>query len=295
MENDLMSRIEAGRPKFSKGQRRIADYIVTHYDKAAYMTASKLGGVTGVSESTVVRFATELGYSGYPHMQRDLREIVSGRLTSLQRLELTWDRLEGHSVLAAVMENDINKIRATLEAVGEESFGKVLDMILSARRIYILGLRTAAFLADFLGYYLQLMFENVTVLEDGSKSGDIFEGLFRVGEGDVVIGITFPRYSKRTLRGMSFARDRGAGIISITDGPGSPIASLSECPLYAPCEMASFVDSLVAPLSLVNSLVVALAQRRRAEIAETFGVLENIWDEYETYEKSLKTEDGNAD
>ncbi len=291
MTSDLMSRIEAGRDRFSKGQRRIADYIETHYDKAAYMTASKLGSVTGVSESTVVRFATELGYSGYPHMQRDLRDIVQGRLTSLQRLELTWDRLEGQSVLEAVMESDINKIRATLAAVGEESFEKAVRMILSAKRIYILGLRTAAFLADFLGYYMHLMFENVTVLEDGSKSGDIFEKLFRVGEGDVVIGITFPRYSKRTLRGMRFARDRGAGIVSITDGPASPIAKLSPCPLYAPCEMASFVDSLVAPLSLVNSLVVALAQHRRDEISDTFSVLENIWDEYETYEKSMTGED----
>lgn len=291
MANDLMTKIEAGRSKFSKGQRRIAEYIMTHYDKAAYMTAAKLGSVTGVSESTVVRFATELGYDGYPHMQRELRDMVRGRLTSLQRLELTWDRLEGKSVLEAVMENDINKIRATIDAVGDQAFAQAIEHILGARRIYILGLRTAKFLAEYLGYYLQLMFENVIVLEDGSKSGDIFESLFRVGEGDVVIGMTFPRYSKRTLRGMRFARDRGAKIISITDGPGSPISPLSDCPLYAPCEMASFVDSLVAPLSLVNSLVVALGERRRDVISETFAELENIWDEYETYEKSMKNEE----
>ncbi len=295
MANDLITKIEAERANFSKGQRRIADYIVTHYDKAAYMTASKLGSVTGVSESTVVRFATELGYDGYPHMQRELRDMVRGRLTSLQRLELTWDRLEGRGVLEAVLENDINKIRATLESVGEQSFEQAIELIMNARKIYILGLRTAKFLAEYLGYYLQLMFEQVIVLEDGSKSGDIFEGLFRVGEGDVVIGMTFPRYSKRTLRGMRFARDRGAGLISITDGPSSPIAPLSSCPLYAPCEMASFVDSLVAPLSLVNSLVVALGARRREVISETYAQLESIWDEYETYEKTTKNEGEDAD
>lgn len=284
MTHDLMKKIEAGRPEFSKGQRRIADYILTHYDKAAYMTAHKLGDVTGVSESTVVRFATELGYSGYPHMQHELRDMVKGRLTGLQRLELTWERMEGRSVIKTSMENDINKIRETMDTVQTESFDRAIEMIQNAKHIYIMGLRTSSFLAGFLGFYLHLMFKNVTVLGENGAEGDVFEQIFRVEEGDVLIGITFPRYSKRTLKGIRFARDRGAGIISITDGPGSPIASFSECPLYAPCEMASFVDSLVGPLSIINALIVALGLHRRDQIAKTLNDLEIIWDEYETYE-----------
>jgi len=283
---DLMKRIEEKRADFSKGQRHIANFIMQHYDKAAYMTAHRLGDTCGVSESTVVRFATELGYSGYPHMQRELREMVHTRLNSVQRLELTWERMQGQSMYKGVMENDIDKIRGTLETVEGEVFEKAVDMILAARRIYIIGMRTSSFLAGFLGFYFRLLFSKVTVVGGLAGEGDIFESLFRVGPEDVVIGISFPRYSKRTMRGLQFARDRGAGIIAITDCASSPISAVGDISLFAPCEMASFVDSLVAPLSLINALIVAIGMRRREDISETFSVLEDIWDEYEIYEKS---------
>ncbi|MDR1116756.1 MAG: MurR/RpiR family transcriptional regulator [Oscillospiraceae bacterium] len=285
MNNNLMTRIEASRSRLSKGQLRIAGYISEHYDKAAFMTAHRLGEMVNVSESTVVRFATELGYSGYPHMQRELREIVHTRLTSLQRIELAWERMQGQNILSGVMENDIDKIRGAMEAVDAAVFDRAVDMILAAKNIYILGLRTSSFLAGFLGFYFRLLFNNVTVVGGSPGDGDIFENLFRVGGEDVVIGISFPRYSKRTLRGMRLAKDRGAGLIAITDCAGAPISGIGECTLYAPCEMASFVDSLVAPLSLINALVVSIGMKKRGELSETFAVLEDIWDEYETYEK----------
>jgi len=285
MENDLMARIRKNRESFSKGQRSIADFITENYDKAAYMTAARLGETTGVSESTVVRFATELGYSGYPHMQRELREMIHTRLTSLQRLELTWERMQGRSIFKGVMENDIDKIYGTMEAVGGDVFDQAVDMILNAKRIYILGLRTSSFLAGFLGFYFRLLFDKVNIVGGATGENDIFESLFRVGPDDVVIGISFPRYSKRTLRGMRFARDKGAGIIALTDCAGSPITATADCSLFAPCEMASFVDSLVAPLSLINALIVSIGMKKRDEISETFETLEEIWDEYETYEK----------
>lgn len=289
--NNLLTRIESSRSAFSKGQRRIADYIVNHYDRAAYMTAHRLGETTGVSESTVVRFAIELGYDGYPHMQRELREMVHTRLTSLQRLELAWERMQGKSILNGVMENDINKIRGTMETARGEDFDRAVDLILNARRIYILGLRTSFFLAGFMAFYFKLLFDNVTVVGGSSGEGDIYENLLRVSEEDVVIGISFPRYSKRTLKGLRFTRDRGASIVSITDCASSPIAPLGNCSLYAPCEMASFVDSLVAPLSLINALIVAIGMRKKNEISETFEILEDIWDEYETYEKFSASSD----
>ncbi len=283
---DLMKRIEEKRSDFSKGQRRIAEFIMQHYDRAAYMTAHRLGDTCGVSESTVVRFATELGYNGYPHMQQELREIAHTRLNSVQRLELTWERMQGQSMYKGVMENDIEKIRGTMDTVQGEVFDRAVDMIISARRIYIIGMRTSSFLAGFLGFYFKLLFSNVTVVGGQPGEGDIFESLFRIGPEDIIIGISFPRYSKRTMRGLRFAKDRGAGVIAITDCASSPIAAVGDCSLFAPSEMASFVDSLVAPLSLINALIVAIGMRKREEISETFNILDAIWDEYDIYEKS---------
>jgi DNA-binding MurR/RpiR family transcriptional regulator len=285
MNNNLMAKLTEGRSGFSKSQRRIADYIVMHYDKAAFMTAYTLGKTVDVSESTVVRFATELGYDGYPHMQRVLREMVNTRLTSLQRIELTSERMKNRNVVKSVMESDVEKIRRTLENLEDEVFNRAVDKIMAAKHIYILGLRSSSFLANFMGFYFRLIFENVTVVGGVSSEGDIFENLFRAGEGDVVIGISFPRYSKRTLRGLRFAIDRKADVISITDSPGSPISGMGVCTLYAPSEMASFVDSFVAPLSLINALILSVGMRKKDDISKTFEVLEEIWEEYETYEK----------
>jgi len=284
LNNELLRKLTEGRSGFSKSQRRIADFIVMHYDKAAFMTAYTLGKTVDVSESTVVRFATELGYDGYPHMQRVLREMVNTRLTSLQRIELTSERMKNRSILKSVMESDVDKIRRTLESVDDEIFDQAVDTIISARHIYILGLRSSSFLANFLGFYFRLIFDNVTVVGGGSSEGDIFESLFRAGEGDVVIGISFPRYSKRTMRGLRFALDRKAEVISVTDSPGSPIAGMGKCTLYAPSEMASFVDSFVAPLSLINALIISAGMQKKDDISKTFEVLEGIWEEYGTYE-----------
>jgi DNA-binding MurR/RpiR family transcriptional regulator len=289
MNNNLLAKLTEGRSGFSKSQRRIADFIIMHYDKAAFMTAYTLGQTVDVSESTVVRFATELGYDGYPHMQRVLREMVNTRLTSLQRIELTSERMKNRSILKSVMESDVDKIRRTLENVDDDSFNRAVELIMNARHIYILGLRSSSFLANFMGFYFKLMFENVTVVGGASNEGDIFENLFRAGEGDVVVGISFPRYSKRTLRGLRFAVDKKADVISVTDSPGSPIANVGDSTLFAPTEMASFVDSFVAPLSLINALIISVGMRKKDDISKTFEVLEGIWEEYETYEKFENT------
>lgn len=286
MNNNLLSKLREGRSGFSKSQRRIADFILLHFDKAAYMTAYTLGQTVGTSESTVVRFATELGYDGYPHMQRILREMVNTRLTSVQRVSVTNERFSGRSIFKSVMESDMDKIRRTLESVDQKSFDEAVRLILSAKNIYILGLRTSSFLASFMGFYFKLLFERVyVVVGGGGNEGELFENLFRVGEGDLVIGISFPRYSKRTLRGLRFAVDKKASVISITDSPSSPIADLGCFTLYAPAETSSFIDSFVAPLSLINALIIAVGMQKKEELTQTFEQLEEIWEEYDTYAK----------
>ncbi len=285
MNNNLIAQLKEGNTRFSKSQRRISDFIVQHYDKAAFMTAFTLGKTIGVSESTVVRFATELGYDGYPHMQRLLREMVNSKLTAPQRIDITSAKLEGRNVIRDVMERDIDKIRRTIEMIDEESIQMAVDKILGAKKIYILGLRTSSFLSNFLGFNLKLFFDNVIIVGGSSNEGDMFEDLFRVDKGDLVIGISYPRYSKRTSRGLRFASDRNADIISITDTLSSPIAAAGECTLFAPSEAVSIVDSFVAPLSLINALIIAVGMRMKDELKETFSALEEIWEEYDTYEK----------
>ena len=270
---------------FSKGQRKIASFILESYDKAAFMTASRLGKRVGVSESTVVRFAFELGYDGYPDMQRSLQKMIRNRLTTVQRIEVTNDRLEDQDLLSMVLQSDIEKIRQTLEEIDRDSFDRTVDAIVSARKIYMIGVRSAASLASFLHFYFNLIFDNV-VLVSASTTSEIFESLLRVGEEDVVIGISFPRYSSRTVQAMSFARDRGAATVAITDSESSPLASISRYTLMARSDMASFVDSLVAPLSLVNALLVAVSQRKNEDLERTFRTLEDIWEEYGVYEKA---------
>ena len=284
MGRDILTVIQEKMHTFSKGQRKIAGFILDSYDKAAFMTASRLGKRVGVSESTVVRFAFELGYDGYPDMQRSLQKMIRNRLTTVQRIEVTKDRLGGQDLLSMVLQSDIDKIRITLEELDRESFERAVDAIVSARKIYIIGVRSSAAIASFLHFYFNLIFDNVALVSANTAS-EIFESLLRVGEGDVVIGISFPRYSSRTVQAMSFARDRGATTVAITDGESSPLAPISRYSLMARSDMASFVDSLVAPLSLVNALLVAVSQRKNEDLAHTFHTLEEIWDEYGVYEK----------
>ena len=272
-------------PTFSKGQKRIADYILQNYDKAAFMTASKLGKLSGVSESTVVRFAAELGYDGYPAMQKALQEMIRNKLTSIQRIEVSNDRITDQDLLPMVMQSDIEKIRMTMEETDRQEFDQAVEAIVSARRIYILGVRSAAALASFLGFYFNLIFDHVTIIHTTSTS-EVFEQMLRVAPGDVVIGISFPRYSRRTVKAMQFAHDRGATAIALTDSETSPLVPYCTHRLLAKSDMASFVDSLVAPLSLINALIVAIGRKKDQDLSHTFAELERIWDEYEVYEKA---------
>lgn len=284
MNQDILALIQENGHTFSKGQKKIASYILESYDKAAFMTASRLGKKVGVSESTVVRFAAELGFEGYPDMQRSLQKMIRSRLTSVQRIEVTNDRLGEQELLPMVLQSDMEKIRLTLEELDRESFERAVDAIVEARKIYIIGVRSAAAIATFLSFYLKLIMNNVTLVSANTAS-EVFESLFWVGEGDVVIGASFPRYSSRTVQAMNFARDRGAATVAITDSDASPLAPISTYTLKARSDMASFVDSLVAPLSLVNALLVAVSQRKNEDLAHIFHTLEEIWEEYNVYEK----------
>lgn len=267
---------------FSKGQKRIAAYILENYDKAAFMTASRLGKLVGVSESTVVRFASELGYDGYPSMQRALQDMIRSRLTSTQRIQAAGDMFQ--DVLPAVIQSDIDKLRQMLSHSDPGEFDRVVDKITSGRHIYILGVRSSSFVAGYLHFYMHLLSENVTLIQSNA-AGEMFEQMLRMGPGDVLIAISFPRYSKVTINTVKFARDRGAGIIAITDNELSPVYQLSDAALLAPCEMISFVDSMVAPLSLINALLVALSNRAGADVSTTFAELEDIWNAYGVFGK----------
>ena len=283
MNRDILTVIQENMSTFSKGQKRIANYILESYDKAAFMTASRLGKTVSVSESTVVRFAAELGYDGYPSMQRSLQKMIRNRLTSVQRIEVSNDRIGDQDLLSSVLQSDIEKIRLTLEEVDRQSFDRAVDAIVSARKIYIMGVRSSASLATFLSFYFNLIFDNVISVAANTAS-EVFETMLRVGAEDVVIGVSFPRYSSRTVQAMNFARDRGATTIAITDSEASPLAPISNYTLKARSDMASFVDSLVAPLSLVNALLVAVSRKKNDDLAHTFQTLEDIWDEYGVYE-----------
>lgn len=284
MSRDLIHSITQQMPGFSKGQKLIAQYILAHYDKAAFMTAAKLGMTVGVSESTVVRFASELGFDGYPQLQRALQELIRNRLTSVQRMEVTSDQLGDGNILHKVLNLDIEKIRRTMEKASVEDFEQAVDAIVNAKNIYILGIRSASALSGFMSFYFNQIFENVRLINTTSAS-EMFEQIMRIKEGDVFIGITFPRYSKRTTNAAKFAKQNGAKVIAITDSDLSPIAEAADHLLLARSDMASFVDSLVAPLSMINALIVAIGIRKKDEISSTYERLEQIWDEYNVYEK----------
>lgn len=285
MPKDVLHRIKDSMADFSKGQRLIGNYILSNYDKAAFMTASKLGGAVHVSESTVVRFAAELGFDGYPAMQKALQTMIRSRLTSIQRMEVSNNRLSGTDLITSVLQTDMEKIRLAIEEVSRPDFAKALDLLMDARHIYILGVRSSSFLAGYLHFYFHLIFDNVTLITSNS-AGDILEHLLRVGPGDAVVGISFPRYSQSTVKGAQFARDRGADLIAITDTPLSPLYSMASAVLTARSDMISFVDSLVAPCSLLNALIVAAGHRKNADVSQVFGQLETIWAEYGVFGKT---------
>lgn len=277
---DLSQRIDAALPDMSKGQKRIADFIMKNYDKAAYMTALRLGDSVGVSESTVVRFAMDLGYPGYPQLQKALQDMVRNRLTTLQRMEMTSD-MSRSMVLRTVLRADMSNLRQTIESIDAEEFEQVVDLVYNSRRVYVLGARSSAPLAQFMGYYLNFLLDNVQIVTSGIN--DIMEQLVHIESDDVLIGISFPRYSKRTLEGVRFAKDKGAKIIAITDSGASPLNEYANHVLVAHSNIASFVDSLVAPFSIANAFIVAIGLQKRQEASENFMELERIWDQYSVY------------
>lgn len=285
-KNNIIEKLTTMRSGFSKSQKLIADFISAHYDKAAFMTAAKLGEKVGVSESTVVRFASELGYNGYPDFQRVLREIIKNKLTAAQRMEITSTKFAEKDVLKTVLSSDIDKLRQTLESVSVEDFTSSIDTIMNARRVYVLGARTCFSIASFLGFYLNLISLDVRLITTNSAS-ETFEQIFATGENDVVIAISYPRYSRRTLNAVKYAYDKKSKIIAITDSEISPIVKYADHTLIARSDMSNFVDSLVAPLSIINALIVALVMRNRNKVTENFNALENIWDEYRVYEKPI--------
>ncbi|MGL5616564.1 MAG: MurR/RpiR family transcriptional regulator [Sarcina sp.] len=286
MENnqDLMKLIQSKFSRLSKGQKLIAEYILNNYDKAAFMTAAKLGINVGVSESTVVRFAIELGFSGYPKLQKSLQELIKNKLTTVQRLELSSDFIKEENPLKGVLKADIENIRSTLEKINNEDFEQVVSDLFNAKRIYIIGLRSSTVLAEFLGFYLNLILENVKVVSSGIS--DIFEQMINIGEGDVIIGIGFPRYALKTIDALEFAKSRDARVIAITDSLISPLATNADCTLIAQSNMASFVDSLVAPLSIINALIISVGMMEKEKITQTFENLEGIWKDYNVYSKN---------
>ncbi|GAB6127982.1 MurR/RpiR family transcriptional regulator [Blautia stercoris] len=281
-EENLLSRMNTQYHKFSKGQKKLVSYITDNYDKAAFFTAAKLGETVGVSESTVVRFAIHLGYKGYPEFQKALEELVRNKLNSIQRMEVTYGRVPQSEILDTVLRADIEKIKLTMENIDHNAFELAVETILEAKSIYIVGIRSCAPLASFLGFYFNLLFDNVHLMHTNSSS-ELFEQMIHISKDDVIIGISFPRYSMRTLKALEFANNRNAKVITLTDSIHSPMNLYSSCNLIARSDMASIVDSLVAPLSVINALVVALCMRKQKEVTATLEDLEKIWDEYQVY------------
>ena len=268
---------------FSKGQKRIAEYILSDYDKAAFMTAARLGKTAQVSESTVVRFASELGYSGYPAMQKALQELIRGRLTSVQRIRAS--EMEEGDLLSRAMHRDVETINATIESIDRAAFTSVVEKLLAAEHVYIVGVRSSAFLAGYLNFYLRLLMDNV-ILVKHSAAGEIYEQMVHIGPKDVLMAISFPSYSNMVIHAVDMACERGADVIAITDNGMSPLMPYAAEALFVQCEALSYVDSLAAPLSFLNALVLAVGYRKRQEVDETFSQLEQVWSKYDIFGKS---------
>ena len=284
MSKSVLQTIRAGMDSFSKGQKRIAAFILDNYDRAAFMTAAKLGETASVSESTVVRFAAQLGYDGYPDMQKALQELIRGRLTSIQRIQVSLDQMTGSDILGSVMQRDMNSIHDVIERLDREEFERVVDKLLHAKHIYILGVRSSSFLAGYLNFYLHLIFKNVTLVQS-SAAGEIYEQLVHIGQGDVLVSISFPRYSKMAIHAVEFACQRGGDVVAVTDSPMSPMYKMASASLLASSDMISFVDSMAAPLSLLNALILAVGQQRRDDLSATLAEMEQVWSKYSIFGK----------
>lgn len=286
----LFDKLQEIMPTLSKGHKKIAEYIMERYDKAAFMTASKLGTIVGVSESTVVRFATELGFEGYPELQRALKEYTSNKLTTVQRIDVMNDQLSGNDVYEKVLNMDIDKIRKTLEEGDRDEFYRTVDALCAAKNIYVIGARSAAVLARFLSFYFNMMFDNVKLVHTTSTS-EMFEQILNIGENDIMIGISFPRYSTHTVKAFRYAHEQGAKVIAITDSKASPLAEYADNMLLARSDMVSFADSLVAPMSVINALIVAVGMRKSNYVVKNYERLNAVYDEFEVYEKTDKDTD----
>lgn len=284
MATDILLTIQNGMDSFSKGQKRIANFIASSYDKAAFMTASKLGKMVNVSESTVVRFAVELGFDGYPSMQRALQEMVRNKLTSVQRIGVANDRIGDQDVVSMVLQSDIESIRMTSESLDRRLLNQAVETIIRAKNVYIVGVRSSAAIAMFMNFYFRNILDNVHLVSSNATS-EMLEQMHHISEGDVVIGISLPRYSSRTVKTLQYAHDCGAKIVVITDSKDAPAARNAECVLLAKSDMVSVVDSLVAPMSLVNALIVTIGRHKEQEVSKIFEDLEHIWEEYKTYER----------
>ena len=284
MSGDLLQRLRDGMASFSKGQRLIAAYILEHYEKAAYLTAQRLGSLVCFSESTVVRFAIELGFDGYPAFQKALLKMIRSHLTSFQRLEVTNNLIGDGDVLDKVLVSDMEKIRRTMEEIDHRSFEEAVDAIVNAKSIYIIGVRSSSALAGSLNYSLRMIFDNIRFIQTTSGS-EMFEQIMRVGEGDVMIAISFPRYSTRIINAVEYARSRNADVVALTDSSLSPIAPYANQLLLAHSDMASYVDSLVAPMSIINALIVAVARKKQEDVSARLRELEDVWDRYDVYDK----------
>jgi DNA-binding MurR/RpiR family transcriptional regulator len=279
---DIITRINDHYGRMSKGQKAISAFIYDHYDQAVFMTAAKLGETVGVSESTVVRYATYIGYNGYPELQRDLEDWVQNKINSVQKIGAKYGRSTQSEILTSVLESDMERLQDTLERLDPVAFETAVDIILEARTIYIMGVRSCEPLADFMHFYLNMIRGNVVLLKTTSVS-ETFEQMIRINEQDAMIGISFPRYSMRTLKAMEFANDRNAKVITITDSVHSPMNLYSSCNLLARSDMVSIVDSLVAPLSVINALVVALCLKRPEDVKDNLKNLEEAWNNYQVY------------
>ena len=279
MTHNVLHLIRTGMDDFSKGQKRIANYILSNYDKSAFMTACRLGQIAQVSESTVVRFASQLGYDGYPAMQKALQELIRGKLTSIQRIEASGHQINGSDIAGSVMQRDMETIRNTIERMDRTEFDLAVEKLMGAKHIYLLGVRSSSFLAGYLNFYFHLIFENVTLVQS-SAAGEIFDQMLRIGPGDVLVGISFPRYSKMAVNAVRFARDRGADVIAVTDSKMSPLYKMASASLLVSSDMISFVDSMAAPVSLLNALIMAVGQKKSAETSENFSELERVWSRY---------------
>ena len=284
MAADISEKIKSIYPTLSKGQKKIANAIINDYDKTAYLTAAKLGQLVGVSESTVVRFADELGFEGYSQFQHAVQELVRTKLTPNQRIEVTKQRIGRGDVIDSVMESDINKIKYTYERLNRKAFSEAVDAILSAKNLYITGARSSEPLARLLSYNLSLISDQVRLVVPTS-SAEVFEQMFSVGEDDTLIAFSFPRYSTKMVKAVKYARQKGAKVVVFTDSDISPLAEYAHCLLTAQSDMASYMDTLVAPMSIINAIIIEITRRREKEITARFDALEQLWDEYEIYAK----------